>query len=94
MEHTPNNTQFCQSCGMPLGTPEDFGTEKDGSKSADYCQYCYQKGDFTADANVTMEQMIDLCAPYMVEQGASPTLEEARAQMQAFFPTLKRWAKR
>ncbi len=85
------NKVFCQSCGMPLEQPEDFGTEKGGARSADYCQYCYKDGAFTTDH--TMERMIEDCAPYMVEQGASPSLEAARAQMQAFFPTLKRWAK-
>lgn len=32
--------QFCQSCGMPMGTVDLYGTETDGSKNADYCKYC------------------------------------------------------
>lgn len=45
----------CQSCGMPLSKdPEKGGSNSDGTKSAMYCSYCYQKGaftqpDFTAD---------------------------------------------
>ena len=47
----------CQSCGMPMGpTDEHYGTEADGSKSKDYCKYCYQNGAFTADC--TMGEMI------------------------------------
>ena len=32
---------FCQSCAMPMADG-DYGTEKDGSESHDYCKYCYQ----------------------------------------------------
>jgi len=28
--------KFCQSCALPM-SDEHFGTEKDGSKSEDYC---------------------------------------------------------
>lgn len=34
--------KFCQSCGMPMQTAGDFGTEADGGASADYCVYCYK----------------------------------------------------
>ena len=35
--------KFCQCCGMPMGeTDELYGTNKDGSKSQDYCEYCIQ----------------------------------------------------
>ena len=33
--------KFCQSCGMPLTKTEDFGTEKDGKLSEDYCAVSY-----------------------------------------------------
>ena len=81
---------FCQSCAMPLENPEDFGTESCGAKSADYCHYCYKDGAFTSEA--TMESMIELCVPHVVEAGVYPTAEKARAEMLVFFPTLKRWA--
>ena len=84
------NQQFCQSCGMPLQNPEDFGTERDGSKSEDYCKHCYVKGEFPQD--ITMEQMIDFCVPYTVEQGVYPTAEAARGALMEYFPKLKRWA--
>ena len=47
--------QFCQSCGMPMDTPELFGTNADGSKNEDYCTYCFKDGKFTQD--VTMEKI-------------------------------------
>ena len=48
---------FCQSCGMPMSKPEDFGTEKDGSPSQEYCQYCYKNGKWTAP-NMTYDEML------------------------------------
>lgn len=84
------NMHFCQSCGMPL-SPELSGTEADGSKSADYCQYCYQNGAFTGD--MTMEEMIDFCTPFMVQNNPNLTPEQAKEQMFRFFPMLKRWKK-
>ena len=78
---------FCQSCAMPMGD-DDFGTEKDGSKSEDYCKYCYQNGEFTSD--VTMEEMIDFCVPKTAE-ATGMSEEEARKMSEEFFPKLKRW---
>ena len=49
--------EFCQSCGMPLTNAEDFGTEKDGSKSTEYCHFCYQNGTWT-QPNITLEETI------------------------------------
>ena len=85
------NPRICQSCGMPLQAHEDFGTERDGSKSEEYCRYCRVKGEFPQE--ITMEQMIDFCVPYAVEHGVYPTAEEARSGMMAYFPKLKRWAR-
>lgn len=65
------NKTFCQSCAMPLENPEDFGTEKDGGKNADYCRYCYESGAFTGD--VSMEGMIEACVPFTLEAGAYKT---------------------
>ena len=80
----------CQSCGMPMGeTDELYGTEANGSKSADYCQYCYENGAFT-EPNCTLEEMIEACAAIMVEEyDFSP--EEAKRQCEEGLPTLKRW---
>lgn len=87
MEYT--NMKFCQSCGMPMTPEYEYGTEADGSRSADYCSYCYQNGAFRGE--MTMEDMIDFCAGPMAEHTPGMTKEQAREQMRKFFPMLKRW---
>jgi len=83
---------ICQSCGMPMSKPEEFGTEAGGGVNQEYCAYCYQNGKFE-DENMTMEQMIEACAPFLVEAGEAKSPEEANAMLQEFLPGLKRWAK-
>ncbi len=80
---------FCQSCGMPLTEEAQLGTEADGSRSGEYCCYCYEKGAFAQDC--TMEEMIEFCLKLNDEHGAMGTREEAKATMEQWFPTLKRW---
>ena len=96
-----SDTAFCQSCLMPLESEQATqylgtdakGTNADGTKSDDYCTYCYQNGEFTQD--MTMDQMIDHNLQYLDEWNASSGLnltpDEARAQLQTLMPTLKRW---
>lgn len=86
------NMKICQSCAMPLQNPEDFGTNKDGSKNEDYCVYCYKDGAFV-DESITMEKMIDFCAPMCAKEGVYPDEKTARDDMNSYFPKLKRWAK-
>ncbi len=81
---------FCQSCGMPMEKPEDFGTGAEGAKSEDYCCYCFVDGRFT-EPDITMEEMIDKCVGIMVERGIMPE-EQARALNSQMMPHLKRWA--
>lgn len=84
------NEKFCQSCGMPMGADDSlYGTQADGTKNADYCSYCYENGAFTS--NCSMDEMIDMCIPPMVEANADMTEDKAREMMRAFFPSLKRW---
>lgn len=80
--------QFCQSCGMPM-SDEVCGTNADGSKTADYCSYCFANGKFVQDCS--MEQMIAACVTPMVQANPEMTAEKASAMMAEFFPTLKRW---
>ncbi len=81
---------YCQCCGMPMGaTDELYGTEKGGGKSADYCKYCYEDGIFLF--NGSMEEMIEICIPPMVEANPSMAQDDARKMMLAFLPMLKRW---
>lgn len=82
-------TIFCQSCGMPLKMSEDYGTQRDGGKSEEYCRYCYQNGTFVADC--TMDEMIEFCITPMQTAHPEMSAAEIRTGMQAFFPTLKRW---
>lgn len=82
-------TPFCQSCAMPLTAPDLRGTEADGSASPHYCKYCYDKGKFTGE--MTMEQMIDFCAPMMAQASPGMTEEDAKEHMRTFFPQLLRW---
>ena len=81
--------KFCQSCAMPM-SDEHFGTEKDGSKSEDYCSYCYQDGEFTSD--ISMEEMINYSAPKAAE-ATGMSEEVARKMCEDMFPHLKRWMK-
>ena len=80
--------KFCQSCGMPLTPGVELGTEADGSASPDYCGYCYKGGQFMGE--MTMEEMIDFCAPMMAKGNSGMTEEQAKAQMNQIFPMLKR----
>lgn len=79
---------FCQSCGMPL-SEEVLGTNDDGSKNEEYCVHCFSGGTFTSD--VKMEEMIDICVPFMVQANPQLTEETCKAQLDQFMPTLKRW---
>ena len=40
---------------------------------------------------MTMDQMIEHCAPHLASQEGM-SRDEARQLMKAFFPTLKRWS--
>jgi hypothetical protein len=89
MEYIP----VCQSCGMPLESEELKGTEKNGSRSEDYCVYCYADGKFTKE--MTMEEMIQTNIQFLDEwiesTGRPMTEEEATAELRKYLPTLKRW---
>jgi hypothetical protein len=80
--------KFCQSCAMPLAGDTQLGTNADGTLNDEYCSYCYQDGNYTSD--MSMDQMIDFCTPFMV-QSTGQSADACRAQMAEFFPQLKRW---
>lgn len=81
---------FCQSCGMPLnGNNHLLGTNEDFSQNKDYCCYCYKNGTFTAD--ISMEEMVEMCIPHLIEIHPEMGAEDARSMMMGFFPNLKRW---
>lgn len=80
--------KICQSCAMPMTSPEHFGREKDGSVNEDYCCYCYSDGALV-NPGQTLEEMIETCVPFMVEQGMEK--ERAKATLESILPGLKRW---
>lgn len=85
--------KICQSCGMPLNTNEDFGTNQNGGINEEYCIYCFKEGDFTSD--VSMEEMIQHCVQYLDEFNKDSetkfSKEQAIETMRQYFPSLKRW---
>lgn len=86
------NESFCQSCGMPLQSAKDHGSNMDSSINEDYCHYCYEKGAFTQ--NVTMKEMINISLKHMNEMfknNADYDEQSALENMNSFFPKLKRW---
>ena len=80
---------FCQSCGMPLASPDLLGTEADGSPSERFCKWCYENGSYQGAC--TMEDMVDICVEHMATPDAPFSPEEARAYMETLLPTLERW---
>ncbi|PAB59130.1 zinc ribbon domain-containing protein [Anaeromicrobium sediminis] len=83
------NMRLCQSCAMPLNDENLLGTNKDSSKNEEYCIYCLQKGEYTA--NITMDEMINVCVPHMMKEGYGE--EKARGMLNELLPKLKRWKK-
>jgi radical SAM superfamily enzyme len=78
---------FCQSCSMPLDKPEMMGTEKDGSKSKEYCVFCYQNGVFI-NPYMTLEEMKTLVKEQMEKQKMDTTIINLAVNS---LPGLKRW---
>lgn len=80
---------FCQSCAMPFYCPEDHGTEPDGTRNGDYCNYCYEDGVFLQDY-ANSDELVAACAPMMAES-CHISVEQAEDCMSALLPNLKRW---
>ena len=89
------NELICQSCGMPMKSAKDFGTNANQTPNEEYCTYCFQNGNFTND--LTMDEMIEHNLEYLDEYNKDAeqkvSKEEARTQMKEYFPMLKRWSK-
>lgn len=89
--------KFCQSCGALLENDSMLGTEKNGNKNQEYCNFCYEKGDFTHKC--TMEEMIQyrvqnqFVEEFNKQSVLKYTVEEAVVNMRQFYPNLKRWRK-
>ena len=76
----------CQSCAMFM-SPNDYGTNADGSVNTEYCKYCFTNGKFGKDE--TMEEMIESCIPFWLNDDDCKTEEDARNKMLNIFPNLK-----
>lgn len=83
------NQMICQSCGMPMEQENQFGTNKENKLVQEYCIHCYKDGAFT-NPDITLAEMIDICVPFMVQDGMEESA--ARTMMQQFLPNLKRWS--
>jgi len=82
------NKHFCQSCSMPIDTPELRGTEKDGTKSSEYCKFCYADGQFT-HPDLTLDEMKE----HMMKQMEYDKLPADIMEMAVNrLPFLKRWS--
>lgn len=79
---------FCQSCGMPMDKdPGGGATLADGTRSAEYCSFCMQDGDFVysgTDARAFQAYVVD----QMVTEGWSRPLAWVMTRQ---IPRLKRW---
>jgi hypothetical protein len=81
---------ICQSCGMPMEKPDDFGTNADGSPSEEFCTHCFQNGVFT-EPDISMREMIEEVIGFMVNEGIPRT--EAEKIANETIPKLNRWRK-
>lgn len=79
---------YCQSCGMPIDRPEMRGTEKNGSKSNQYCVYCYANGELL-NPDMTLGEMTDLVRTKLQEMHMPQSFIEQAANT---LPRLRRWA--
>ena len=73
---------------MPMESAEDFGFNADGSKNEEYCQFCWQDGEFTA--KVELPEFIDAQVKIAVEKMGMDE-SEARAVAETTLPELDRW---
>lgn len=82
--------KLCQSCGMPLDQNKDLmGTTASGEKTDQYCIYCFENGNYTLEC--TMEEMIDICVPHILESMPLMNKEQAYDMMNQLLPELDRW---
>ena len=89
----PPEGTFCQSCGMYLANDEDRAQTADGTPETDWCKWCVEDGELV-NPEESMEELIERCAPYMVESGSFKTVDEAASLLGVVLPQLKRWRER
>ena len=78
----------CQCCGMPLEDDALLSREADGAINEDYCQWCYNQGQF---AYSSMEELTSFLVEHMSNENWPK--EQARAYFEAQLPQLGHWRK-
>jgi len=86
------NKNRCQSCGMLMEDASLYGKNADGTPNMEYCCYCFANGAFV-NPSETLEEMIESCIPYLVEDGTCADEAAARAMLKEHMPHLNRWKK-
>ncbi|MCL2592398.1 MAG: helix-turn-helix domain-containing protein [Defluviitaleaceae bacterium] len=80
-------TIYCQSCAMPM-SEEQYGSLEGGTKTKDYCHYCFVDGTFTTEQ--TFEEAVEGNIRFWLEH-CNNDEEAARKRIKEVFSTLKRW---
>jgi len=85
--------KFCQSCMMPKNSKMfKSGTNKDGSLNNNYCNYCYNNGEFEMkDTIKTAKDMQQMVKKQLKKQGIGKV---RRWFYTIGIPKLDRWNKR
>lgn len=83
-----DSDMICQSCGMLVGAPKNWGTQTDGGRSGEYCIRCFRGGSF-ADPDMTMEQMQENVQKFLAEELCFS--EEDVAEVVNRIARLRRW---
>ena len=74
---------------MPMKKdPQNGGTNADGSKSTEYCSYCYNVGAFSSPEINTPQKMQEFCIGKMKEMGMPGFVAWILTRG---IPKLKRW---
>ncbi len=81
---------FCQSCGFNMRRDPDFGTEKSGAMTEQYCAGCYRDGKFTEDVK-TPEEFIHAAVARIAAQ-RKQAIGKTRLDLKKELPKLARWS--
>lgn len=76
---------------MPLMAefPDGFGTESDGSKTTEFCSFCYRDGAFTKP-DMTVDEMVQSSVDFMTAEFKMP-VEQASRMSNDVIRKLRRW---
>ena len=80
---------YCNSCGKPM-VKGDYGTNKDNTENKDYCNECYQNGEFT-EPDITLEEMLAKNVKKMMEKNPRADETMFTGLLLQMLPPLKRW---